>query len=131
MWQAVSATVSGTGTGASHGIGYVLGSAYNVAHGHTSCVMLPAVLAWNASVNADRQAALSEVMGAPGRKASDLVRELVAGLDQPHTLRGVGVKRENFADISKRAMGYPQVTKQNPKPVRSPEDVLEILELAW
>jgi len=131
MWQAVAATVSGTGTGASHGIGYVLGSAYNVAHGHTSCVMLPAVLAWNAAVNADRQAALAEVMGAPGRKAADLIRELVAGLDQPHTLRGVGVKREAFGDIAKRAMGYPQVTKQNPRPVRSPEDVLEILELAW
>ena len=33
--------------GASHGIGYLLGSLGSVPHGQTSCVMLPAVLKWN------------------------------------------------------------------------------------
>lgn len=130
MWQAISATVSGIGTGASHGIGYVLGSAFNVAHGHTSCVMLAPVLAWNAAVNAERQRALAEAMGQPGRPASALVKELVAGLDQPTSLAAVGVGPEKFAEIAERAMGYPQVTRQNPRPVRSTDDVLEILELA-
>ena len=52
------ASAAGAGSGASHGIGYVLGASYGVAHGHTSCVMLPAVLAWNAAVNGERQRAL-------------------------------------------------------------------------
>ena len=89
-------SASGVPTGASHGIGYALGATFGVAHGHTSCVMLPAVLKWNAAVNGERQKALSEAMGAPGRPASELVRELVAGLDQPVTLRAVGIKRENL-----------------------------------
>lgn len=131
MWQAISASVSGTGTGASHGIGYVLGSAFNVPHGHTSCVMLWAVLQWNAAVNGDRQKALSAAMGSPSRPASELIRDLVSGLGQPTTLREVGIKRDNLAEIAKRAMGYPQVTKQNPRPVRSTDDVMEILEIAW
>ena len=59
MWQAISPGASGIPTGASHGIGYALGAGFGVAHGHTSCVMLPAVLAWNAAVNADRQKPLS------------------------------------------------------------------------
>jgi maleylacetate reductase len=130
MWQAIAATVSGTGTGASHGIGYVLGSAFGVAHGHTSCVMLAPVLAWNAAVNAERQRALSLAMGLPGEPASTLVRNLVAGLGQPTSLAAVGVGRESFPEIARRAMAYPQVTRQNPRPVRSAADVEEILALA-
>src|SRR5262249_30795235 len=53
MWQSIVSSGAGVPMGASHGIGYALGASYNVAHGHTSCVMLPAVLKWNSVVNAD------------------------------------------------------------------------------
>ncbi|HSR79458.1 MAG TPA: iron-containing alcohol dehydrogenase [Hyphomicrobiaceae bacterium] len=130
MWQAIAASASGVPTGASHGIGYALGATFGVPHGHTSCVMLHAVLKWNAAVNAERQKSLSEAMGAPGRPASDLVRELVAGLDQPTTLREVGIKRENLDEIARRALSYHPV-QVNPRPIKTTEDVKEILELAW
>jgi len=130
MWQAVAASTAGAGSGASHGIGYALGSTFGVAHGHTSCVMLPAVLQWNAQANGDRQRALSEAMGAPERPASDLVRELVTGLDQPVTLRGVGIKREDLDEIAERSLGYKPVLV-NPRPIKTAADVREILELAW
>ena len=130
MWQAIAPSASGVPTGASHGIGYALGATFGVAHGHTSCVMLHAVLKWNAAVNGERQKALSEAMGAPGRSASDLVRELVAGLDQPTTLRAVGIKRENLDEIARRALSYHPV-QVNPRPIKTTDDVKEILELAW
>ena len=130
MWQAIAASASGMPTGASHGIGYALGATFGVAHGHTSCVMLHAVLKWNAAVNAERQKALSEAMGQPGRPASDLVRELVVGLEQPVTLRAVGIKRENLEEIARRSLSY-QPVQLNPRPIRTVEDVKEILELAW
>ena len=69
MWQAIAPSAAGVPTGASHGIGYALGATFGVAHGHTSCVMLHAVLKWNAAVNGERQRALSEAMGEPGRPA--------------------------------------------------------------
>ena len=130
MWQAVAPLASGVPTGASHGIGYVLGSTFGVAHGHTSCVMLPAVLMWNAAVNAGLQEALSEAMGAPGRPASEVVKELIAGLDQPVTLRAVGIRREDLDEVARRALEYHPV-KVNPRPVAGAADVKEILELAW
>jgi maleylacetate reductase len=130
MWQAIAAAASGVPTGASHGIGYALGATFGVAHGHTSCVMLPAVLQWNAAVNGERQKALSAAMGQSGRPASDLVKELVADLDQPVTLRAVGIKRENLDELARRALGY-QPVQLNPRPIRTPADVMEILELAW
>jgi maleylacetate reductase len=130
MWQAIAPSASGVPTGASHGIGYALGATFGVPHGHTSCVMLHAVLKWNAAVNAERQKALTEAMGAPGRSASDLVRELVAGLDQPTTLRAVGIKRENLDEIARRALSYHPV-QVNPRPIKTVDDVKEILEIAW
>jgi len=130
MWQAIAASASGVATGASHGIGYALGASFGVAHGHTSCVMLPAVLKWNAAVNGERQRALSAAMGAPERSASDLIKELVAGLDQPVSLRALGIKRENLDELAQRALSY-QPVQVNPRPIKSIEDVKEILELAW
>ena len=124
------ASASGVPTGASHGIGYALGATFGVPHGHTSCVMLPAVLKWNAAVNGERQKALAEAMGAPGRPTSELVKELIAGLDQPVTLRGVGIKRENLDEIARRALAYHPV-QVNPRPIKTEADVMEILELAW
>jgi maleylacetate reductase len=130
MWQAVAANAAGVPNGASHGIGYVLGATYNVAHGHTSCVMLPAVLKWNAAVNAERQRALSKAMGVPDRDASDLVKELVQALGQPTSLRDIGIKREDLPEIAKRSVGHGPV-KTNPRPVKTADDAMEILELAW
>ena len=130
MWQAISPSVSGVATGASHGIGYALGATFGVPHGHTSCVMLPAVLTWNAALNGERQKALSDAMGAPARPAGELVKQLVAGLDQPTSLRDVGITRDRLDEIATRALAYKPV-RINPRPIKSAADVREILDLAW
>jgi len=129
MWQAIAGSVAGARTGASHGIGYALGATFDIAHGHTSCVMLPAVLRWNAAVNADRQRLLSEAVGQPDVPAADLVAALVARLGLPGSLRDVGVGREHFADIAKRALVYVNL-RDNPRPITGIDEVIEILELA-
>ncbi|TMQ04254.1 MAG: iron-containing alcohol dehydrogenase, partial [Deltaproteobacteria bacterium] len=130
MWQSIAAAAAGAGSGASHGIGYVLGATFGVAHGHTSCVMLPAVLTWNAAVNAERQRALSEAMGAPDRPAAALIAELIASLGQPGSLRAVGIRREDLDAIAERALSYPAV-RMNPRRIEAAAQVREILELAW
>ena len=130
MWQSILPMSSGVSHGASHGIGYVLGATYGVGHGQTSCVMLPAVLRWNAALNAERQRALSAAMGAPDRLAPDLLVELIKGLGQPTTLRDVGIKRESLEDIAERALGYEPV-RANPRKIENARMVREILEIAW
>jgi len=130
MWQSIAAAGAGAGSGGSHGIGYVLGATFGVAHGHTSCVMLPAVLRWNAATNGDRQRALSEAMGAPDQPAASLIAGLIAALDLPGTLRAVGIQRDNLDTIAERALSYPQV-RMNPRPIETATQVREILDLAW
>ncbi len=129
MWQAIAAAASGVPSGASHGIGYALGATFDIPHGHTSCVMLPAVLRWNAAVNAERQRTLAQAMGDASRDAAGLVAGLVARLGLPGSLRAVGIGEAQFDEIAERAMAYKPV-KMNPRPIRGPADVREILELA-
>jgi maleylacetate reductase len=129
MWLSIGAGTSGVGVGASHGIGHVLGAACHVPHGHTSCVMLPSVLRWNLAVNADRQKRVSEAFGKPDMPAADLVANLVATLGLPRRLSEVGVGKDRFREIAEKSM-HDRAVLNNPRPIKGPAEVMEILELA-
>jgi maleylacetate reductase len=129
MWLSIGAGTSGVGVGASHGIGHVLGAACHVPHGHTSCVMLPSVLRWNLPANGERQKRVSEAFGRPGTPAADLVAGLVNALGLPGRLADVGVGRDRFREIAEKSM-HDRAALNNPRPIRGPADVMEILELA-
>ncbi len=128
-WLSMGPLASGVPMGASHGIGYVLGAAHGVPHGHTSCVMLPAVMRWNAIANADRQRLVSTAMGTPEKAAGDAIADFVAGLGMPRTLRDVKVGPEHFARIAEQSMLTPWVPR-NPRKIGGPSHIREILEMA-
>ncbi len=116
--------------GASHGIGYILGSLCGMPHGITSCLMLPAVLEWNSVINSDRQKEIAIAMGAAGTPAHAAVKALVANLGLPTGLEEAGVSAEQLPLIAEQAFAHP-VVKNNPRPITCPDHVIEILRLAW
>jgi maleylacetate reductase len=128
-WLSMGALAAGVPMGASHGIGYVLGAVFDVPHGHTSCIMLPSVMRWNKSANADRQALIANAMGHPGKDAGDVLDDFIRGLGMPRSLGEVKVGREHFERIASQAMGTPWVPR-NPRRIDGPAEVREILELA-
>ena len=128
-WLSMAPLASGVPMGASHGIGYVLGAVFDVPHGHTSCIMLPAVMRWNRSVNAERQALVAAAMGHPGEDAADVLDAFIAGLGMPRSLGAVNVGVAEFDRIAEQAMGTPWVPR-NPRHIDGPAQVREILELA-
>ena len=128
-WLSVGPISSGVPMGASHGIGYVLGAAFDVPHGHTSCIMLPAVMRWNKQVNAARQELVAAAMGHAGEDAGDVLDRFIGGLGMPRSLGAVNIGPEHFGRISEQAMGTPWVPR-NPRPIDGPAHVMEILDLA-
>ena len=128
-WLSMTGIAAGVPMGASHGIGYVLGAVFDVPHGHTSCIMLPWVMRWNKPANADRQALIAAAMGHPGEDAGDVLDRFIRGLAMPRTLSDVKIGREHFDRIAQQAMGTPWVPR-NPRPIPTPAEVKEILELA-
>lgn len=128
-WLSMGGLAAGVPMGASHGIGYVLGAVFDVPHGHTSCIMLPSVMRWNKSANADRQALIANAMGHPGKDAGDVLDDFIRGLGMPRSLSEVKIGKEHFDRISAQAMGTPWVPR-NPRKIDGPAQVREILELA-
>ena len=128
-WLSMGGLAAGVPMGASHGIGYVLGAVFDVPHGHTSCIMLPWVMRWNKSANADRQALIANAMGHPGKDAGDVLDEFIRGLGMPRSLGEVKIGKEHFDRIAAQAMGTPWVPR-NPRKIDGPAQVKEILELA-
>jgi maleylacetate reductase len=126
-WISMTGIVSGTRMGASHAIGHVLGGSAGVPHGYTSCVMLPAVLAFNAAVNGDRQAGISDALGAAGQPAAEVLDHFISGLGLPRRLRDVGVRRDDLQLIATNCM-LDDWTFSNPRPIQAAQEVVPILE---
>jgi maleylacetate reductase len=118
------------GSGASHGIGYILGGRYGVHHGQSSCVTLPHVLRWNAQATAERQRELSAALGREQLSAGDAVAELIHDLGLPTRLREVGIEEDQLPAIAEEAAKNP-VVLSNPRPIAGAADVMEILRAAW
>ena len=129
-WFSVVGSQNGVSKGASHGIGHVLGGTAGVAHGYTSCIMLPHVLRFNAAVTAERQRWVAEAMGRPGAAATDIVAELVATLGLPSRLRDVGVRQDQLDQIARGSM-HDRWVHTNPRPIAGPEVVRTLLDAAW
>jgi maleylacetate reductase len=128
-WLSTGPLASGVPMGASHGIGYVLGAAFGVPHGVTSCVMLPAVMRWNRVENSERQALVASAIGHHGKDLGDVLDDFIRGLGLPRSLKEVRVGPEHFDEIAGQSMKTPWVPR-NPRRIDSPAQVREILVLA-
>jgi maleylacetate reductase len=129
-WMSMVGSQTGVSKGASHGIGHVLGGTAGVPHGYTSCVMLPHVLRFNQSVNAGKQARVSEALGRPDEPAAEVVAELISGLGLPTRLRDVGVKPAQLDVIAAGSM-HDRWVHTNPRKIDGPVVIRTLLDAAW
>lgn len=129
VWQAMLAIVGGVPMGASHAIGHVLGGSCGVPHGYTSCILLPAVMQWNRACNAERQQRVAAILQATDGDAAAALDRFIRGLGLPRRLADVGVGPDRFAMLAQAAMHDPWL-HSNPRPIPTPDEVLEILRLA-
>lgn len=143
-WRAMEAVHQRVPLGASHAIGHHLGSVGGVPHGETSCVMLPAVMKYNRSVNGARQEKVAEILWTVAGEAferagltygradaGDLIKALVKALGLPTTLREVGVTDESQLDRIAEHTLTDVWAKTNPRSLDSKEQVREILRMAF
>jgi maleylacetate reductase len=92
--------------------------------------MLPHVLRFNCSVNADKQARVSEALGRPGEPAAEAVGALIAGLGLPTRLRDAGVRQDQLDLIAANSM-HDRWIHTNPRKIAGPSVVRELLDAAW
>jgi len=129
-WLSILGPASGVKAGASHGMGHALGGTAGMPHGETSCVMLPHVLRYNASVNGDRQAVIAASVGNPATPLADIVAGLISHLGLPTRIRDAGVSERAIAAVAEAALHDPLLAS-NPRPIKSLTEVMLLLEQAW
>ena len=126
-------------TGLSHAIGHIIGVHYSVGHGYTSCVTQPYVMEFNRPVSAAKQALLARSAGLDTRALSDeaaaeaaarAVDDFVLGLGMPHRLRELEIPEEDLPKIAELVL-TDGGCRNNPVPITSAEQVMEILRAAF
>ncbi|KIH92329.1 Fe-containing alcohol dehydrogenase [Sporothrix brasiliensis 5110] len=134
--------VYGVELGASHGIGHQLGP-QGVPHAETTCVLLPAVLKYNARVNKDQQKLVldtlwdepivAEVLVKQGKlerdtaDLGDTLDVIIRALDLPRALSHYGIGRDKLESIATLSL-KDWMCKTNPVPLEKVEQVVQILE---
>ena len=128
-WQSMISIIGGVPMGASHAIGHILGGTCNVPHGYCSCVMAPYVLQWNAEHDDSRQQRTLAVLGNSHPTAAEALDAFIRDLGMPRTLKEVGVGEDRFQQVSEYTL-LDIWGRTNPRPVKTADDVMQILRLA-
>lgn len=127
--------------GASHGIGHQLGP-LGVGHGETSCINLPAVCKYNASVNEKQQKKVRDVLWAELEVAKvlkdrglaetadlgDMLDAIISELGMPRSLKDVGVGDDKFDLLAENSLSD-RWCATNPIPLTEKSQVMEILQM--
>jgi acetaldehyde dehydrogenase/alcohol dehydrogenase len=137
--------------GVSHALAHAFGAHFHVAHGRANALMLPHVIAYNASVPMKflpspyqkgyvahkKYATIADLLGLGGHTVAEKVKNLVAATEQlldqlgfPRSIAELGVSKEEFErampELTKLAFDDPS-WRSNPRmPLMS-----ELAELFW
>jgi len=127
--------VSNTGTGNDHALARAIGGLCDVAHGVATAMLLPHVMAFNASARPERYVEIAKAIGISAQggprevamRTIDEVRQLLTDLDLPTRLRDVGVPQERLQEVVDVA-----IKNVGPNPRRtSPKDLSAILSAVY
>jgi acetaldehyde dehydrogenase/alcohol dehydrogenase len=137
--------------GVNHALAHAFGARFGVAHGRANALMLPHVIAYNASVPTKfrpspnqraftahkKYAMIADLLGLGGQTIEEKVQNLIAAtehlLDQlavPRSIADLGISREEFErampDLAKIAFDDPSWQSNPRMPL-----VSELVELFW
>lgn len=125
--------------GLHHGICHVLGGTAGVPHGVANCIVLPHAIRFNSDTLADLIAMTGEAMGierggrsdlAMAHATADAVHTLISRLNVPQRLRDADVPESLLPKLAENML-LSKAVQDNPKPLRSHEEAMQILQAAW
>ena len=119
-----------------HALCHVLGASYGIAHGAANSVMLPYALRFNAGMASRELAGAARRLGiaqTPAEAPEALV-EWICALQEatgvPTRLRDFGIERESLRAVAEKA-SHERGIAYNPRPVRDPSELEQLLLAAW
>ncbi|RKO67899.1 iron-containing alcohol dehydrogenase [Desulfofundulus salinus] len=117
-------SLANAGVGAVHALAYPLGGKFHVSHGVSNALLFAPVIEFNCISNLAKFARVAEAMGEPvaGKSlreaamlAAKAVRELVADVGIPKSLRDVGVSESDIEFLTLSAEKQTRLLTNNPR----------------
>ena len=122
------------GAGAATVLGHAIGADHVVENGIAKTILLPHVLRFNEAAAAPGLGKITIALGLPGKTTAEPVIGALARLSDalalPRRLRDVGIPADALATIATRAMDD-WFLRGNPRPVREPAELQQVLDQAW
>jgi len=109
--------------GAVHGLAHPLAVRYNIPHGLTCAVLLPAVLRMNQAHSPGKFETLGNIAG---RTIIDAVEEIMDAINMPRNFAAYSLDPKDFPDIAEKSLPSGS-TKANPKKMTM-DDFVSLLE---
>jgi alcohol dehydrogenase class IV len=128
-----------TGFGISHSLGHQIGPAWNVPHGFNSCITLPHAMRFMAEERPDLFGPIAGSLGITfdpsdpqpaAIKCADRVAQFIADFDVPHSLKDLGIKREEIGRVAHAVYEELKVFPVTERPT-SLDDVNGLLAASW
>jgi acetaldehyde dehydrogenase / alcohol dehydrogenase len=142
---------SNASVGVNHALAHAFGARFGVAHGRANALMLPHVIAYNASVPTKfmpspytqgyvahkKYATVADLLGLGGQTTEEKVKNLIVAVEElldqlgfPRSIAELGISKEEFEraipDLAKRAFEDPSWLSNPRMPLMS-----EVVELFW
>ncbi len=118
--------------GMSHMIGKRIGATYGVSHGVTSCILLPHVMRYKASLPGDaaRLAPVARVLGLAGDSASDQEATLASANAVENLVQKLGLPKR-LSEVNVPETDLEMIAHSSAADVSSRKIILEILKKAY
>ena len=145
---------SNASVGVSHALAHAFGARFGVAHGRANALMLPHVIAYNASVPTKfmpspyqqgyvahkKYATMADLLGLGGQSTEEKVQNLIAAVEQlldrlgfPKSIADVGITKDDFErslpELAKTAFNDPS-WRSNPR-MPLMEELIELFRKAY
>ncbi len=138
-WLSISGAIN-TGFRLSHPLGHQIGAHWDIPHGVTSCIVLPAVMRRLASRTLPAQRRIAEALGVRtegheavtvAAEAADRLEAFIASLGVPTRLAQAGAKREELGEVARAV--YEELTRaaRGGPPELDPGELAELLDSVW
>ena len=128
------------GVGIVHGLGNPICVKYHVSHGGANALMMPAVMQFNLSTQPEKAAAVATAMGEDlsglskweaARAGVEAVTRLITDIDLPARLRDVGVREEDFAELTQVVIKRSAHLIQRSPRFLNEDKIMQIYKMAW
>ncbi|CVI63444.1 iron-containing alcohol dehydrogenase (plasmid) [Agrobacterium leguminum] len=130
MYGAMAAGLAfGTaGTAAAHAVQYPVGAMTHTPHGTGVALMMPYVMQINRDWCAPEIVEIGQALGlslpqgqieAAADATIDAIADLFSAIGIPATLKDLGIKREQLADVAEQSLGIARLIKNNPRPLHA------------